>query len=565
MVMISPDIAQLQMQIETQQRTIETQQRTITAHRNETQWLLNLINNPSFDEVTIRLLVHETPQEVRMGYTHDVPERILPVALVAQDIDANEKTLGRKLRTLSEAKVIAYRWEHDPETKKNRSYVRVLPTVAQPEAIKIDRAVVGGSRWENGKRIKRCACGSDNLIKVTKSWIQCGACGEVQPGSETVKHTAVESHSYYPEDDETTSQIDCRSFASEDSEDMEVKEDSDVSKCPHPLYTQVCIGDDVTPDASEVETTSQIDPCYIPIEVEQVEPPKFLRDKNHFCAWRYIQKQGEVKPSKVPYVAQSGRGYSITSPTDLVNGVTSYTIARDVVEQAMKEHIELHTKEYYDGIGYKLDGTYTAGDEDWCIVYDIHTHQALLRADVYERLKANNTYYEVSPSGAGVRFLIKGSIPGPVHTEIELYCKKRFMSWTGNHIVGTPNDIEERQEQLNALYKEFKKTVLVAPKKAPTAHTPCVYTGPGLSDDAIIEKARTARNGTKFRKLFDEGDISGYSNDESRADLALCKMLAYWTNGDDETIDRLFRQSKLYRSKWERDDYREMTIAKAVA
>src|SRR5262249_40583233 len=49
------------------------------------------------------------------------------------------------------------------------------------------------------------------------------------------------------------------------------------------------------------------------------------------------------------------------------------------------------------------------------------------------------------------------------------------------------------------------------------------------------------------------------------ADLALCSMLAFWTGGDAEQIDRLFGESKLTRPKWEkRLDYRQRTIAKAL-
>jgi len=47
-----------------------------------------------------------------------------------------------------------------------------------------------------------------------------------------------------------------------------------------------------------------------------------------------------------------------------------------------------------------------------------------------------------------------------------------------------------------------------------------------------------------------------HSGDDSAADLALCSMLAFWTNNDELRIDSLFRQSGLYREKWERQDYR---------
>jgi len=72
-----------------------------------------------------------------------------------------------------------------------------------------------------------------------------------------------------------------------------------------------------------------------------------------------------------------------------------------------------------------------------------------------------------------------------------------------------------------------------------------------------------ARNGASFTKLWN-GDTSEYDGDDSRADLALCSMLAFWTGNNQDRIDTLFRQSGLYREKWERKDYREGTIAKAV-
>lgn len=50
----------------------------------------------------------------------------------------------------------------------------------------------------------------------------------------------------------------------------------------------------------------------------------------------------------------------------------------------------------------------------------------------------------------------------------------------------------------------------------------------------------------------------------SSADLALCCHLARITNSDIEQIDRIFRQSKLYREKWDREDYRNSTIKKAI-
>ena len=77
-------------------------------------------------------------------------------------------------------------------------------------------------------------------------------------------------------------------------------------------------------------------------------------------------------------------------------------------------------------------------------------------------------------------------------------------------------------------------------------------------------KAKGAANGDKFQLLW-EGtwQDAGYSS-QSEADLALCTLLSFWSGREKEQIDRLFKQSGLMRDKWNRIDYREATINKAV-
>jgi putative DNA primase/helicase len=81
-------------------------------------------------------------------------------------------------------------------------------------------------------------------------------------------------------------------------------------------------------------------------------------------------------------------------------------------------------------------------------------------------------------------------------------------------------------------------------------------------------RARCARNGAKFTRLW-MGDLSEYGGDHSRADAALCVLLAVYTRGDAERMDRLFRASALYRPKWDRPSggstYGRRTIAAALA
>lgn len=87
-----------------------------------------------------------------------------------------------------------------------------------------------------------------------------------------------------------------------------------------------------------------------------------------------------------------------------------------------------------------------------------------------------------------------------------------------------------------------------------------------LTDAVLLDMARNAANGDKFSRLFD-GDFADYPS-QSEADLAFCQLLAFWTRKDPLAMDRLFRASGLFRSKWDdrhgRDTYGEATIRKAI-
>jgi len=76
---------------------------------------------------------------------------------------------------------------------------------------------------------------------------------------------------------------------------------------------------------------------------------------------------------------------------------------------------------------------------------------------------------------------------------------------------------------------------------------------PELDDDELIERAKEAANGEKFQRLW-RGDTSGYPS-HSEADMALCCLLAFWTSGDPQRVDRLFRASGLMRDKWDEVHY----------
>jgi putative DNA primase/helicase len=175
---------------------------------------------------------------------------------------------------------------------------------------------------------------------------------------------------------------------------------------------------------------------------------------------------------------------------------------------------------------------------------------------------ALDSYTEVSPSGTGLHIFVKATLPGRNNRKgpVEMYESRRYFTLTGNHLEGTPAEIHERQDVLERLYRHiFKDEKPVDETNGHRTRTGSLDVG----DEDLLALARRAKNGEKFSRLW-KGDTSDYAGDESRADLALCSLLAFWTEGDTVRMDHLFRQSGLYRDKWNRHDYRERTFYKVL-
>jgi hypothetical protein len=177
-----------------------------------------------------------------------------------------------------------------------------------------------------------------------------------------------------------------------------------------------------------------------------------------------------------------------------------------------------------------------------------------------------DSYTEASPSGTGVHIIVRGNLPAGQGNQVayrggkvEMFSRARYFTVSGERVTGAPAEIGDRQSALLALHGR-----LFGPRKAPNpgADRPRTMTL-SASDEELIERARHARNGTKFQRLWNgywEGDYPS----QSEADLALCSLLAFWTGKDRARMDGLFRRSGLMRKKWMRADYREETLSRAI-
>jgi putative DNA primase/helicase len=272
------------------------------------------------------------------------------------------------------------------------------------------------------------------------------------------------------------------------------------------------------------------------------QAPDELRTKAQFVAWREEDRDGD--PTKVPYSIRGGRASSTNPKTWAPFG--------DVVVYAEENRM--------DGIGFVFteDDPYTGIDLDKC--RDPETGEVATWAR--KIVAALDSYTEVSPSGTGLHIFIKGTLPGPNNRKgpVEMYESRRYFTLTGARLDGTPTEIYERQDVLERLYQHVFENGKPGEAGIANGHTPRPM---DVGDDELVALARRAKNGEKFSRLW-RGDTSEYGGDESRADLAFCSLLAFWTDGDTERMDRIFRRSGLMRDKWNRRDYRELTFNKVL-
>ena len=186
-----------------------------------------------------------------------------------------------------------------------------------------------------------------------------------------------------------------------------------------------------------------------------------------------------------------------------------------------------------------------------------------------EFIETLDSYTELSQSGKGIHIICSGKLPtGPRRKGcVEMYDSGRFFAFTGNAIKNIP--IMNREEEIKPLYEKHinVKTSFDRPAITPR-YSSTERQELKLSDSEIINAALASRQGGEFYKYYHDGDISSNNNDASSADMSFCNMLAFWCNGNEEQMDRIFRTSALMRDKWDEKrgerTYGEITISSAI-
>ena len=274
--------------------------------------------------------------------------------------------------------------------------------------------------------------------------------------------------------------------------------------------------------------------------------PAELKALRQWLMWKHEVRDGI--PTKVPYQVNNKKAQSNNSHT----WTDFETVCRH--------------REQFSGIGFVFTDSdpYCGIDLDACL--DESENVKAWAEPIVKRLKVV-AYGEISPSGNGIKFWTRAVLPQdtkhklyivPNADAIEVYDQGRYFTVTGRG-KGT---ILNGQEAVDWLAHEYLTPDIQA---AQTAQPPIL---PSATTAEIIAHIRASKQVHKFNALMD-GNTTGYGS-QSEADLALCALIAFWTQHP-TMIDEIFRQSKLYRPKWDephRGDkatYGQMTIETALS
>ena len=152
-----------------------------------------------------------------------------------------------------------------------------------------------------------------------------------------------------------------------------------------------------------------------------------LKSRPQWVSWKYEHRPGADKPTKPLFDPKTGFKASHSNP----NNWGAYN---EAVTRVIRSGLE--------GVGYVLseDDDLTGADLDNC--RDAETGEIEPWAAAIVALA--ESYIEISPSGQGLRIFWEGKVPEAVKCDpvgVEIYGSKRYLTVTGQQVIGTPDKI----------------------------------------------------------------------------------------------------------------------------
>ncbi|MCL2696422.1 MAG: DNA primase, partial [Clostridiales bacterium] len=277
-------------------------------------------------------------------------------------------------------------------------------------------------------------------------------------------------------------------------------------------------------------------------------PAEIAAIPNWVC-WRMEPDKKTGRATKVPYNPHTGYKASSNDPQ------TWGTLA---------QALEGMARFMFTGVGFVFTEEigYVGIDIDGCL--DENKQPNKVAAAILA--KTPPTYIEITPSGRGLHIFLrgrlsKGGMKSAKHG-VEMYAKARYFTMTGNKYSSCVNKIADDNGVLEFIQANFIASAAKTKKKSTT------HPGRPLADDELLDLAKSSKDGAAFTSLWD-GVWAGNYPSQSEADFALCRKLAFWSGRNEAQVDRLFRQSGLFREKWDRkhnadgSTYGETTVSRA--
>lgn len=276
--------------------------------------------------------------------------------------------------------------------------------------------------------------------------------------------------------------------------------------------------------------------------------PPALRAHDAWILWRFETKEGQDKPAKMP-VGPDGRRIDLTDPANWMDFDTASGLYLD----------DQMGPEQFAGLGIVLHGSGLVGidlddTDDW-------------KDEAREIVKTfkGRGYMEKSPSGKGLRIIVRGRLPENSRNrskdffggKCEVYDRDRFLTITGNKGTG------DCGTDWSDIVAEFVHPLNTARRTISTIDDPMLKDRQRMPDaDVIIQMNMMAAEGKPgavvFRRLWEEG----FADDDDPSD-ALASAVYSLSNvtTDIDQVRRVLELSphiKEYsdrrtgRNKWDR-------------
>ena len=194
------------------------------------------------------------------------------------------------------------------------------------------------------------------------------------------------------------------------------------------------------------------------------KPPDELYLSRSWIGWRleYDPENPDAKPKKIPVVLVEG-----VSVRDYLKPHAH--VSYDEAVKAFVARRHANGRRRLDGVGFVFtpEDNKLGGDLDKCRDPITGTVQDWAQ----KIIDKGETYFELSPSGTGVKFFALNHTSGRVVVKnnpagVEVYSEKRFFTFTGDHVAGTPMELGQAPQAVAAMVQrdvDFKRGVKASP------------------------------------------------------------------------------------------------------